>query len=84
MLKLNSKSIIHWILVIYYLNTSHVKVKPGDKIYMPKTSLNLNTSHVKVKLQQHFWIIPKIIDLNTSHVKVKQIWIQVKSYLTSI
>ena len=49
MLKLNKFSYVIY-YSLFYLNTSHVKVKPNSYNQAVKSIPNLNTSHVKVKL----------------------------------
>ena len=59
MLKLNFLIIFGTLLVLYHLNTSHVKVKLKLILFLEQEKRYLNTSHVKVKQKQ----IIEIIDL---------------------
>ena len=70
MLKLNPPS-ADFKALVFYLNTSHVKVKLYLFLRFLLTFDHLNTSHVKVKLCSIFIKIFVSYYLNTSHVKVK-------------
>ena len=61
-------------MLLFYLNTSHVKVNPNFGNIYSGNKINLNTSHVKVNLIKIKYMLLFINYLNTSHVKVNPVW----------